>query len=352
MPRLDLCSCRFRRLVPGCRARCPARSLVRAGFGAWCPARSLVRAGFGGWCPAPGLVPGSISGSCRFRPLVPGSGAGVRFEPASDCLDLAEAVGAVDRPVHARLERDLRCVSALRADHGEVLAGRPVVAALVAARAADLASVVSTRLADRPTRCPAAGAAFGVRNESLGCVELLVRSRVNELNATVQAGHVSIGIRHLKRPPHGHRRFAVSQPARPVTGHSKTKSVASGEPGAARPRCSAEVPVWGAPDAFPSLPPLVRIGQTQAGRGVTAPAEPEHRPNPSTGRTPRAPAEPRAPVEPREHRPNPEPRSNPASTGRTPSAGRTPRAPAEPREHRPNPASTGRTRAPVCATSV
>src|SRR6185436_3174905 len=62
---------------------------------------------------------------------------------ASVRADRPEAVGAVDRAVHTRLERHLGLVAAGRADHREVLACRPVVAALVAARAADVAHVVA-----------------------------------------------------------------------------------------------------------------------------------------------------------------------------------------------------------------
>ena len=57
-------------------------------------------------------------------------------------LDLAEAVGAVDRLVHPRLERHLRLVAARGADRREVLAGAAVVGPLVAARAADRRDVV------------------------------------------------------------------------------------------------------------------------------------------------------------------------------------------------------------------
>src|SRR5439155_1192896 len=70
-------------------------------------------------------------------------------------LDLAEAVRAVDRPVHPRLEWHLRLVAARRANDREIFARRPVVAALVAARAADLADVV----AGVPSGAPAGPAA-------------------------------------------------------------------------------------------------------------------------------------------------------------------------------------------------
>ena len=104
-----------------------------------------------------------------------------------------EAVGAVDGPVHAWLERDLGLVAAGRAEDREVLANRPV-AALVAPRAADVADVGLAGIAGRASQGPAAGAALGVGDEPLLCVELLVRGRVDELDAAVDAGEGSIGV--------------------------------------------------------------------------------------------------------------------------------------------------------------
>src|SRR3954451_5747615 len=60
---------------------------------------------------------------------------------ASVGVDLPEAVRAVDRAVHPRLERDLCLVAALGAEDREVLAGRG--GALVASRAAQLGGAVA-----------------------------------------------------------------------------------------------------------------------------------------------------------------------------------------------------------------
>src|SRR4029079_10106528 len=72
-------------------------------------------------------------------------GTGTR--PASGALDGPEAVGAVDRLVHAGLERHLGRVAALGADHREVLPGWAVIAPLVTARTTDVAHVVAGCLA-------------------------------------------------------------------------------------------------------------------------------------------------------------------------------------------------------------
>src|SRR5664279_3306254 len=106
-----------------------------------------------------------------------------------------EAVRAVDRTVHPRLERDLGLIAAGRAEHGEVLTGRPL-AALVAARTADIAQVVVSRLADGPPARPAGAAALGVGHEALLGIELLVGRAVDELDAAVDAGKSSIGVGH------------------------------------------------------------------------------------------------------------------------------------------------------------
>src|SRR5256885_9437871 len=114
-------------------------------------------------------------------------------------LDLAEAVGAVDRPVHPRLERHLGLVAARRADDRKIFARRPVVAALVAARAADLADVVAGIPSGTPAG-PAARAALRIRREPLLCVELLVGRGEDELNAAIDAAAVTIGVDY-ERPP-------------------------------------------------------------------------------------------------------------------------------------------------------
>src|SRR5947207_15769320 len=99
-------------------------------------------------------------------------------------LDRPEADRAVDGPVHPRLERDLRLVPARRADDREVLSVRPVVAALVAARAPDLPDVIAP-ISARPATRPAAGAPLGVADETLLLVILLIRGRVDEFHPAV-----------------------------------------------------------------------------------------------------------------------------------------------------------------------
>ena len=61
-----------------------------------------------------------------------------------------EAVGAVDRAVHAGLEGDLRLVATGRAHHREVLAVGAIIAALVAPRAADVSDVVAAVAGSSP----------------------------------------------------------------------------------------------------------------------------------------------------------------------------------------------------------
>src|SRR6187551_3689230 len=86
----------------------------------------------------------------------------IRQESLLAGLHRPEAVRAVDGLVHAWLEGNLRGIAALRANDREVLAHRAVIAALVAARAADLADVEAARLACGAARCAAARAAFGI----------------------------------------------------------------------------------------------------------------------------------------------------------------------------------------------
>src|SRR5439155_7197325 len=97
-------------------------------------------------------------------------------------LDGPEAVGAVDRPIHPRLEGHLGLVPARRADHREVLAGRSILPALVAARPADVVEVVAALARSTPAGA-AARAALRIGGEPLLCVELLVGRRVDELHA-------------------------------------------------------------------------------------------------------------------------------------------------------------------------
>src|SRR5947199_4529999 len=81
-------------------------------------------------------------------------------------LHRPDAVGAVDRPVHPRLERHLGLVPARRAEDREILTHRAVVAALVATWASDLPDVVAG-LAARASAGSTARAAFRVADEPL-----------------------------------------------------------------------------------------------------------------------------------------------------------------------------------------
>src|SRR3990172_8656908 len=106
--------------------------------------------------------------------------------------DLPEAVGAVDRAVHPRLERDLGLVAALRAEDREVLAAG---AGFVAARAAEVAGVVAA-VAGGPSAGPAAHAALRLRGEALLCVVLLIVGGMDEFDAAVDASERSIDVGH------------------------------------------------------------------------------------------------------------------------------------------------------------
>ena len=156
--------------------------------------------------------------------------------------DLPEAVRAIDRPIHPRLERNLCLVAAGRADDGEVLPDRPLVAALVAARPTDVADVVST-LARGPAAGATAGAALGIRGEPLGGVVLLIGRGMDELHATVDAvqGSVYVGHDGSSRAPC--RRVAVVRSGQGLlrTGRPNAGIVA----GAARPRCRLWSPCRG-----------------------------------------------------------------------------------------------------------
>src|SRR6476661_6199796 len=98
-----------------------------------------------------------------------------RRRPGLGGLDGPEAIGAVDRLVHAGLERNLGRVPALGADHREILARGPVVATFVAAGTADVAHVITAGVSRSPPRRAAAGTSLGVRSEPFLRVELLVR---------------------------------------------------------------------------------------------------------------------------------------------------------------------------------
>src|SRR6185295_1308293 len=116
--------------------------------------------------------------------------------------DRPEAVRAVDRAVHARLEGNLRLVAAGRADHREVLAGRAVVATLVAAGATDVAGVIAAVALGAPAGA-AARAALGVTDEPFLLVVLLVGRRVDEFHSAVHTGQGSIEKSHVAPPRRG-----------------------------------------------------------------------------------------------------------------------------------------------------
>src|SRR5262249_5827868 len=127
------------------------------------------------------------------------------------------------------LERDLRLVAAVRADHREIFPGDVVVATLVAARPTDVPDVVSG-LPTGPATCAAARAALGVRRKPLLCVVLLIGGRADELHPAVDAVQRSIGV--------GHETFLSSwrgsSPAcltrAAMTAAGKAESVGVGEP--------------------------------------------------------------------------------------------------------------------------
>src|SRR3954468_1616280 len=98
-----------------------------------------------------------LSGAWACAGLRVGVAPGISRSPdrGSVRLDLAEAVRAVDRLVHAGLERHLRLVTARRADGREVLAGTAVVRALVAPGATERVRVVAAAIAGRPAVGPA-----------------------------------------------------------------------------------------------------------------------------------------------------------------------------------------------------
>src|SRR4051794_25989601 len=139
--------------------------------------------------------------------------------------DRAEAVGAVDGAVHPRPERHLGLVPALRAHDREVLAVRPVVAALVASRPADVTNVVAGI-----ARCAAARAtaraALRIRSEPLLRIELLVRRGVDELDSAVDAVEGSIDVDHDCLP-------GAWVWGAPAGGHRRGDAGSEGESGAA-----------------------------------------------------------------------------------------------------------------------
>src|SRR5215467_7350732 len=130
----------------------------------------------------------------------PGSPPEVPVRTASVRVGGPEAIRAVDRAVHARLERHLRLAAAGSADHGEVLASGTVVAPLIAARATDAAHVVPT-LAGGSATGAAAGAALRLAGEPLLHVVLLIGGRVDEVHPAVDAVQGPIDVGHFGSTP-------------------------------------------------------------------------------------------------------------------------------------------------------
>jgi hypothetical protein len=205
--------------------------------------RALARFG----CPTsrrfgPSLFNGveeSARWAARWEPAARPGGRSVR-------LDLAEAVRAVDRPVHARLERHLRLVAARRADDGEVLAGGAVVAALVTTRSADLADVVPG-VARGAAAGSTARAALRVRCETLLSVELLVCGGMNEFHPTIDAIDRSVDVGHGACSSPARCREVAGLwcvPHRPIGGRDVRWRE---KPGPRDPRCRCGVPARGAP---------------------------------------------------------------------------------------------------------
>src|SRR3954447_26462543 len=137
-------------------------------------------------------------------------------------LDGPEAVRAVDRAVHARLEGDLRLVPARRADDGEILAVRAVVAALVATRPADVADVIAG-VARRAPAGATAGAALRFADEALLLVVLLIGRRVDEFHAAIYTAQGSVAIGHESRPPGRVGMRSASELGRPRSGQGSAR---------------------------------------------------------------------------------------------------------------------------------
>jgi hypothetical protein len=189
------------------------------------------------------LSPGRGPRAPRPRPAP--SRARPRARP-SVRLDLAEAVRAVDRSIHTRLERHLRLVAARGADDGEILAGGPVVASLVATGPADFADVVAG-VARRAAARSAARAALWVRCEPLLCVELLICGGMNEFHPTVDTLDRSVDVGHgaCSSPARCREIAGLScGPDRPIGGRDVRWRE---KPGPRDPRCRYEVPDRGAP---------------------------------------------------------------------------------------------------------
>jgi len=106
--------------------------------------------------------------------------------------DLPEAVRAVDRAVHPRLERHLGLVTALRAEDREVLA---TGAGLVATRPTQVAGI-EPAVAGGAATGAAAHAALRLRGEALLGVVLLIVGGMDEFDAAVDASECSVDVGH------------------------------------------------------------------------------------------------------------------------------------------------------------
>jgi hypothetical protein len=155
--------------------------------------------------------------------------------PASVGLDLPEAIRAIDRSIHARLERNLCLVATRRADHGEILARHMVVSALIAARTADVTDVVA-RLTTGPPAGSTAGASLRVRSEALLDVILLVGGRMDEFHTAVDTCQRSVDVGHENVPLLWHDR-GPGHSGRPLRQTGRCGCV--GRSGAA-----TQVPLW------------------------------------------------------------------------------------------------------------
>ena len=206
-----------------------------------CRVAPRTRARHAGLRPGPGPGPPLPPGACS--PHASGRDARARH-PGSVGADRPEAVGAVDRSVHPRSERDLRLVPARRTDHRKVLAIRPIDAPLVAARPADVADVArrATFACGTPAR-PAARAALRVRGEPLLGVILLIGGGMDEVDPTVDAVEGPISVGH-DAPPGRDGRRGTTRGGRPDRRSGK-RGLAR-QAGPRRPRCRCGVPVCGA----------------------------------------------------------------------------------------------------------
>src|SRR5690349_3258683 len=155
--------------------------------------------------------------------------------------DGPEAVRAVDRSVHPGSEGHLRLVATGRAHDREILAVRAVDAPLVATRTTDVLDVVAALTGCAPAGS-AAGAALGIRRETLLRVVLLIGRGVDEVDSTVDAGDRPISVGHGAPPGRVGRVVRLRRAAASAVG--KAGGLAQ-KAGPQRPRCRCGVPVAG-----------------------------------------------------------------------------------------------------------